>query len=332
MGCREHRVSALIGVLDHLIAGIVDEVHVVAGAAEHGVGTRAAVEEVVAGVAVDQVGVAVAVALQVGIALQDQGVHVRRQPEVSRREHRIEAFARVLDHLIAGIVDEVHVVAGAAEHGVGTRAAVEEVVAGVAVHQVGVAVAVALQVGIALENQGFHVRRQPKVSRREHRVDSPRWRSRPPIVGIVDEVHVVAGPADMVSAPASPSRILLPALPVMRVGAGIAVGLQIGAARQGQVFDVRRQPVMTSTHDRVGALVGTLDHRVAGIVDKVDVVADTTDQGVRADTAIERIIAPFAEKRIRACLRGQGVVAPLAMDYVARSCTAQRVVVCRARE
>ena len=170
---------------------------------------------------------------------------------MSRREDRIEAFAGVLDHGIAGIVDEVHVVAGPAEHGVGAGIAVEKIVAGVAGQRVGVAV---------------------------------------------------------------------------------AVSLQVRAARQGQVFDVLRQPVMRRRHHRVGALVGALGYRVAGIVDKVGVVADTTDQGVRADTAVERIIAPFAEKRIRACLRGQGVVAPLAMDYVARSCTAQRVVVCCARE
>ena len=89
---------------------------------------------------------------------------------------------------------------------------------------------------------------------------------------------------------------------------------------------------MRRRHNRVGALVGVLDYHVAGMVDKVHVIADPTDQGVRANAAVERIIAPFAKKRIRACLRGQGVVTPLAMDYVARSCTAQRVVVCCARE
>ena len=172
MSRREHRIEAFARVLDHLIAGIVDEVHVVAGAAEHGVGTRAAVEDVVAGVAVDQVGVAVAVALQVGIALENQGIHVRRQPEVSRREHRIEAFARVLDHGIAGIVDEVHVVTGPAEHGVGPGITVEKIVAGVASQRVGVAIAVSLQVCAARQGEVFDVLRQPVMRRRDHRVDA----------------------------------------------------------------------------------------------------------------------------------------------------------------
>ena len=91
--------------------------------------TSSTVEQIGAGVAVEQVVAAVAVALQVGAALEDQGFHVLRQPEVSHRENRIDAFAGILDHLIADIVDEVDVVAGAAEHGVGSALTVEEIVA-----------------------------------------------------------------------------------------------------------------------------------------------------------------------------------------------------------
>ena len=56
----QHRVGALAGVLDHHVADIVDHVGVVAEPARHGVGTGAAVEDVVAGVAGEAVGQGIA--------------------------------------------------------------------------------------------------------------------------------------------------------------------------------------------------------------------------------------------------------------------------------
>ena len=131
------RVVAFTGVLDRPVAGIVDEVDVVAGAAIHHVGAGEAVEQVGAGVAEDRVVQAVAIALQVGAALQHQGLHVRRQPKVGGREYRIVALADILDDHVAGIIDEVGVVAGAADHGVGADPAVQEIVVGVAGDHVG---------------------------------------------------------------------------------------------------------------------------------------------------------------------------------------------------
>src|SRR5262249_148512 len=159
----KHRVAALTGALEYDIASVVDEVNVVAFAAAHAVGPAFAVEQIVTGIANDRIGIGVAVALQVVAALQDQGFHVVRQPVMRRRENDVGAFAGVLEHAIAGIVDEVDVVAGTAEHGIGSALAVEEVVAGIAEQRIGIAVAVTLQVGVALQHQGFHVVRQPEV-------------------------------------------------------------------------------------------------------------------------------------------------------------------------
>ena len=80
MGGRENRVVALADVLDHRVAGIVDEIGIVAGAAAHDIGAGATVDEVVAAIAEDRVGESVAEALQVRAALQDEIFHVRRQP------------------------------------------------------------------------------------------------------------------------------------------------------------------------------------------------------------------------------------------------------------
>jgi hypothetical protein len=82
VGGGEHHIVAFVGVLDDHVAGVVDEVGVVAGAAGHDIGAAAAVEQVRPGIAVEQVGEAVAVTLQVGGALQHQGLHIRGQDEV----------------------------------------------------------------------------------------------------------------------------------------------------------------------------------------------------------------------------------------------------------
>ena len=147
MGGGKHRVVALAGILEHGIADVVDKVDVVAGPAGHGVGAGAAVQQIVAGVTVDRVAQAVAIALQIGTALQDQIFHVRRQPEMGGRENRVVAFAGILDHCVTDIVDEVDVAAGRAIHRIGTGVAVEQIVSGIAVEHVAQDVAVCLQIG-----------------------------------------------------------------------------------------------------------------------------------------------------------------------------------------
>ena len=165
----EDRVAALPGILVHHVAGIVDEVGVIAGTAAHGVGAGAAVDEVVAGIAEDRVGQRVAETLQVGAALQHQCLHIRRQPVVDGGEDRVAALPGILDHGIGGIVDEIGVIAGTAAHGVGAGTAVEQVVAGIAEQRVGQTVAEALEVGAALQHQSLHVGRQPVVDGGEDR-------------------------------------------------------------------------------------------------------------------------------------------------------------------
>ena len=133
----QHRVGALAGVLDHHVADIVDHVGVVAEPARHGVGAGAAVEDVVAGVAGEAVGQGIAGAVEVGGAGERQVLEVGAERIGDRGQHRVGAFAGVLDHHVADIVDHVGVVAEPARHGVGAGAAVEDVVAGIAGEAVG---------------------------------------------------------------------------------------------------------------------------------------------------------------------------------------------------
>ena len=126
---REHGVGAFARILGHHVPAMVDEVRVVAGAAAHDVGAAAAVEEIVAAVAGDDIDQVVAVALQIGATLQGQVLHIHRQRKMETHENRVGTLVRILDHRIAAIVDDIGVIAQAADHGVGAARAVENVVA-----------------------------------------------------------------------------------------------------------------------------------------------------------------------------------------------------------
>src|SRR5690606_281808 len=69
-------------------------------------------------------------------ALQRQVLDVVRQRVVDGRLHAIDALAGQLDYKVAGVVDVVEVVPGAACQRVGPGAAVEHVVAGTTVKPV----------------------------------------------------------------------------------------------------------------------------------------------------------------------------------------------------
>ena len=87
-------------VHDGVAVGLADVEHegVVAGIAGENVGAALAVERVVAGIAEDRVGQPLPEPVQVGAALQHQGLHVRRQPVVDGGETRVVALAGALDH------------------------------------------------------------------------------------------------------------------------------------------------------------------------------------------------------------------------------------------
>ena len=126
---RLYRVGARVERLRDHVAGVIDHVGVVAEAADHGVGADAAVEHVVAAVAGDDVGVAIAGAVDVGAAGQGQVLDIGAERVGDRRLHRVGALVERLRHHVAGIVDDVGVVAGTAAHRVSAGPAVKRVIA-----------------------------------------------------------------------------------------------------------------------------------------------------------------------------------------------------------
>src|SRR5262245_36517745 len=142
MGVGEHRIVALAGNLEAGVARVIGEIGVVAGAAHHEIGAEPPIEQVVAGIAIEHVGVAVPVALQVGATLQDQVFDIGGERKADGRKDRVVAPVGSLCNLIAGVIDEVCIVAAAASHDVGAGAAVEKIASAVAVEHVVEAVAI----------------------------------------------------------------------------------------------------------------------------------------------------------------------------------------------
>jgi hypothetical protein len=138
---------------DHVISVRAHD-NVVAGAAGQHIGASAAVEDIVAAVAEepvvaaepahdvgrviadDDVGEAVAGAGDGSRAGERQVLDVAAEREGGGGEHAVDAGAGALDGAVAGAVDEIRVVAGAADHDVVAEAAVEAVVAGAPVEAV----------------------------------------------------------------------------------------------------------------------------------------------------------------------------------------------------
>ena len=120
----------------------------------------------------------------------------------------------------------------------------------------------------------------------------------------------------MVSAPAPPSSVLLPALPMMTLASPLPVPLMLALAGQDQVLDIGAERVVDRRLHRVVARVERLRDHVAGVVDHVDVVARAADHGVGAAGAVERVVAATAGEDVDARIAGERIVAAAAGDVL----------------
>jgi hypothetical protein len=115
--------------VERVVAPAADEL-VHAGIAHQAVVAVKARQHVLGQVAGDDVGVAVARAVDRVVAGERQVVDVRAEGVGDRASHEVVALAGLLHDAVAELVDHVHVVARAADHLVGAGAAVERVAAG----------------------------------------------------------------------------------------------------------------------------------------------------------------------------------------------------------
>ena len=134
MDARHDQIVALVVELEDHVAGVVDDILVVAVAALHDVGAEAAIDMVVERRAGDGVAKLVADARRViaGIG-HDQMLDVGTQRVVlERRRYRVDSLVVVFGDDISGVVGGEEVVAVAAEHRVGSDASDEDVMTGAA--------------------------------------------------------------------------------------------------------------------------------------------------------------------------------------------------------
>ncbi|CAF0856079.1 unnamed protein product [Rotaria sp. Silwood1] len=298
------RVRAFAGVLDDDVTDVVDDVGVVARAAHQAVGARAAVQHVGAAVAGDDVVQLVAGAVDAGGAGQYQVLDVRAQHEAGRSAHGVDALARVLDDLVARVVDDVGVVARAARHDVGARAAVDDVVAAVAGDLVGQLVAGAVQVGRAREDQVLDVGFQHAADRGDLGVGARARVFDDDVAGGVDVVGVVTAAAGhRVGARAAVDDVG-GRIAGDLVVAGVAGATDVAGAGQHQVLQRGAQPVADAGADRVRTLAARLDDLVAGVVDDVGVVAQAAGHDVGARAAVQHVVAAVAGELVGLAVAG----------------------------
>src|SRR5262249_50380895 len=123
-------VITLVRVLDHEVAGAVDEIDVVAGTPDHGVGAAPAIEHAVVRASYQRVvprlpdeaanGTVHAGAGGAGVVGgfdQHHRFDIGGEGIVDRGVDDVVTLVRVLDHDIAGAVDEIDVVASAPRQG-----------------------------------------------------------------------------------------------------------------------------------------------------------------------------------------------------------------------
>lgn len=112
-----------------LVIGGVHNVGIVAQTARHRVGAGTTIQTVVVVVARELVGKVVAGALAaVACGVENQVLDVVCKGVGERGVDGIRPLIRVFYELVVGVVDVVHIVAGAAQHGVGSGAAIQHVI------------------------------------------------------------------------------------------------------------------------------------------------------------------------------------------------------------
>ena len=207
----------------------------------------------------------------------------------------------------AGAAGE-RVVAGHALEVVVAAQALEHVEPGIA--DDGLRVAVAGEVDrvhavVVGRGQRFHLLAggQLIVDRRAHGVAALAGGLVDVVAGVVDVVGVVAAKA---------AHDVGAAFAIEDVGASVAderiddaVAGEIDGCRpcivgrpQGLDADAIGKLIAEARLDGVAACICGFDHDVAGTVDDVCVVAEPTDHGVIAGSAIERVVAVFAMERV----------------------------------
>ena len=109
------------------------------------------------------------------------------------------------------------------------------------------------------------------------------------VVGVVDEIEVVARAAEHDVGAAFAVEDVVARIAKERVGEAVAVTLQVRAALQHQRLDVGFERAVDRGEHSVVAFAGVLGDSVAGIVHEIEVVAGPALREVGAAVAVQEI-------------------------------------------
>ena len=348
---RRDPIVALIGILGDHVAGIVDDVFIIADAADHGVGAATAIDPIVAGGAGEHVdaGVTPYVVVEAVPGAVDcadrtrhiQLLHVGTQQVAgaSREIDLVSALVGEFGHHIAGVSDPVVIITDATDHGVGAAVAKEVVVAAAASENIDVVISAdGVVQAIAGAIDGADRIRHVQVlqvgtqhiagaSLEIDRVSALASGFDDHVAGHVEVVRIIADAADHGVGATPAIEVVVTAAAGEGVDVVISVDVVVqaiagaidGADRTThiQILHVGTQRVAGASLviDRVSAFVGGFRDHVGGHVDVILIIAGAADQGVGEK--------PNAA---RAVLAVEGVVAATAVDDVAPGIAVDDVV------
>ena len=300
--------------LDDLVAGIVDEIDVVARPALHRVRARAAVEDVGGPVADQQVGAGIAGGVDHRAAGQGQVLDSGRQRMGDAGLDQVGALARHLDHRIARRIDDIDIVPQPAAQTVVANATVQAVVAGQAVELISVTISSDRIAEVAALNH-FDTRQLVETN---------------PCARIVRRGSMAGGKIDrqgvhriiikdVVDSSTAVDHILIqPASKIVIAGAAVQRVIAVAA---------RQLVIALASIEKIIAVVA-----LQGVGAKAPVqivIASPALNGIVAVVTVESFVARHADQRVRPAAAIDKVGAAASADPVVEPVANQRVGVAR---
>ena len=226
--------------------------------------------------------------------MQQQVFHVVAEGVAEAGQHAVAATACRLLHHVIGVVYQVGVIPCAPRHQVGTGLAIQPVGAVVADKGVVFGVARAINIGTAREGQVFQVGAQGIADAAEHLIDAFTGGFFHHVGRAVDHIAVIAGTTAQGVHTGSAIQDVVAAVAREQVGGGVARRVDVGAAREFQLFDVGRQGGADRGAHAVQALAVEFDHHIVDVVHHIAVVAQAAHQSIGARAAVQHVAAAIA--------------------------------------
>ena len=305
-----HHVRSFIGLFHHRAACVSYPIGVVAIAAHQGVGPESTIEHVHRTVARENVVQAVAGAVERPDSGEGQVFDIGPQHPGNLADHQVCSLIGLFHH---GVADAhfIDVVAYAADEDICPGPTIEPIVPTVARECVIQAVAGPIDRPSPREGQVLHIRSEGISHGTLDGVRPVVHLLGYHIVHLVHEIGVVPGSPHQGVGPESTIEHVRRAVARENVVQAVAGAVEQPDSDEGQVLDIGAQRECCIAEHLVQALIDRFHDRIAR-VDQVDVVAESTNQGVGAEFTIQGVVASAAGEAVRCIVARKRVVQAVA--------------------